>query len=198
MLVNNRLPPLEHLEEKGKSHGLLYSRPSVSEILKLQNSEETEERIMHKRDSYAPDYQKLYPGVIITPDVMRVLTNSDRKMKYCEFDLKTERARWNKKAQKVITVPAREDSLERLGEKNDPQLVSDWDALDNALVEREELERLKAALAQLPPDEWQLIDLLYYQGISQLEAGETLGVSQQAVSKRAKKILGKLRNLIKI
>ena len=42
---------------------------------------------MSKRDKYTPDYRKLYPGVEIAPDVLRVLTNSDRKMKYCEFDL---------------------------------------------------------------------------------------------------------------
>ena len=40
---------------------------------------------MSKRDKYAPDYNKLYPGVEITPEVKRVLTGSDRKMKYCEL-----------------------------------------------------------------------------------------------------------------
>ena len=50
---------------------------------------------MSKRDKYAPDYGKLYPGVQISPEVMRVLTGSDRKMKYCEYDLKTERLRKN-------------------------------------------------------------------------------------------------------
>ena len=37
---------------------------------------------MAKRDKYHPDYKKMYPGEDITPTVLSVLKQSDRKMKY--------------------------------------------------------------------------------------------------------------------
>lgn len=76
---------------------------------------------MSKRDKYAPDYSKLYPGVEISPEVRRVLTGSDRKMKYCEFDLKTEQVRKCRETGKRKIYPAREDSLDRLIDDNDEQ-----------------------------------------------------------------------------
>jgi len=54
---------------------------------------------------------------------------------------------------------------------------------------------LKAALAQLTETEKQLIDLFYRQEKSQPEIAEMLGITQQAISKRMKKILIKLRKL---
>ena len=73
---------------------------------------------MSRRDKYSPDYSKLYPGVQIAPEVMRVLTGSDRKMKYCEYDLKTERVRKNARTEAAIVYPAREDSLDRMSDEN--------------------------------------------------------------------------------
>ena len=36
---------------------------------------------MAKRDKYNPDYKELYPGEKISPEVLKVLKQSDRKMK---------------------------------------------------------------------------------------------------------------------
>ena len=99
---------------------------------------------MSKRDKYTPDYRKLYPGVEIAPEVLRVLTGSDRKMKYCEFDLKTERKRKDKRTKVVTVLPAKEDSLERLEESR--HYLSAGASLKLGLIERDELERLRNSL----------------------------------------------------
>ena len=153
---------------------------------------------MSKRDKYAPDYNKLYPGVEITPEVKRVLTGSDRKMKYCEFDLKTEQVRKCPKSGKAKVYPAREDSLDRLIDDNDEQYASPEPTSEEIVADQDELVRLRCALNQLTPDEWMLINSLYYQSMSEAETGSYLGISQQAVSKKARKIYRKLKKFMKL
>ena len=46
---------------------------------------------MPRHSAYNPDYESLYPGVEITPDVLHVFRTSDRKMRYMEHQLKTDR-----------------------------------------------------------------------------------------------------------
>ena len=65
---------------------------------------------MAKRDKYHPDYQKLYPGVDLDAEVMRVLMQSDRKMRYLEVDIK----RGKYLQDSAVFVSTREDSLDRL------------------------------------------------------------------------------------
>ena len=153
---------------------------------------------MSKRDKYTPDYHKLYPGVTITPTVMRVLTSSDRKMKYCEYDLKTERVRKNAKNNTVTVYPAREDSLDRLADEHDRQYALEEASPEESIADRDELNRLRLALRQLSPEEWTLINALYYQGLSEKDAGKCVGISQQGISKRLKRIYRKLKNFMEI
>ena len=39
---------------------------------------------MAKHDQYHIDYEKLYPGIGNRPEILKVLEQSDRKMKYME------------------------------------------------------------------------------------------------------------------
>lgn len=171
--------------------------PPVSEICPHQISE-MEDKTMPRWDKYAPDYSKLYPGVTITPSVKRVLTGSDRKMKYFERDLKTDRRRENKQTGEVKITPAREDSLDRLVEDNNQQYALTEMSPEDALVERDDVERLHCALRQLEPEEYALIDALYYQGIPQKTLAEQFGITQQGISKRIKKVHVKIKKFMKI
>ena len=153
---------------------------------------------MSKRDKYAPDYSKLYPGVEISPEVRRVLTGSDRKMKYCEFDLKTEQVRKCPKSGKAKVYPAREDSLDRLIDDNDEQYASQEPTPEEIVADQDELFRLRSALNQLTPKEWMLVNALYYRNMSEAEAGKFLGITQQAVSYRIKSICRKLKKIMRI
>ena len=97
---------------------------------------------MPRRDKYSPDYSKLYSGVHIAPEVMRVLTGSDRKMRYCEYDLKTERVRKNAKTKATMVYPAREDSLDRLSEENNRHYALEVDSPEELVAAQDEIIRL--------------------------------------------------------
>ena len=149
---------------------------------------------MSKRDKYTPDYRKLYPGVEIAPDVLRVLTGSDRKMKYCEFDLKTERKRKDKRTKVVTVLPAKEDSLERLEESQ--HYLSEGASLEQELIERDELERLHLALKRLEPEEQKLVQALFFEQKTERQYAKSLGISQKAVNKRWHKVRLKIKKLM--
>lgn len=67
------------------------------------------------------------------------------------------------------------------------------DAIHNVM-----LEKLKEARRGLPADEQLLLTLLYDEGQTMGEIGKTLGVSQQAISKRHNTIIKKLKEILKI
>jgi len=152
---------------------------------------------MSKRDQYAPDYHKLYPGVTLTPIVMHTLDQSDRKMQYFELDLKTERKRKNKRTKAVTVAPAREDSLDRLTENNEHQYLLEGASPEETLIERDELERLRCAIKRLEPEERELVQALFFEEKSERQYAESLGISQKAVNKRWHKVRMKIKNFMK-
>ena len=60
------------------------------------------------------------------------------------------------------------------------------------------LEKLRQSISKLNADERNLIYQHYFDEISEIKLGEIYGVSQQAISKRIKKIRIKIKNLMKI
>lgn len=60
------------------------------------------------------------------------------------------------------------------------------------------LEKLRQSISKLNADERELIYQHYFDEISEIKLGEIYGVSQQAISKRIKKIRIKIKNLMKI
>ena len=60
----------------------------------------------YRNDPYHPDYLKMYPCLKNRPDVLKVLTQSDRKMKYIEKDLKMILSVWIRRAMPSNTSPA--------------------------------------------------------------------------------------------
>ena len=60
------------------------------------------------------------------------------------------------------------------------------------------LDKLRCALTELPEEERTLLLQYYSAGMSECELSGIYGISQQAISKRVRKILVKLKNLIKI
>ena len=60
------------------------------------------------------------------------------------------------------------------------------------------LDKLRHALNKLSEEERTLLEQYYFAGVSECELSDIYGISQQAVSKRVRKILTKLKNLIKI
>ena len=62
-------------------------------------------------------------------------------------------------------------SAERFVEENEPQSLDDW-------------TRFHESVAALPDDERYVFEMLWYQGMSQLEIAESLGVSERTVRRR--------------
>ena len=60
------------------------------------------------------------------------------------------------------------------------------------------LDKLRHALNKLSEEERTLLEQYYFAGVSECELSVIHGISQQAVSKRVRKILAKLKKLIKI
>lgn len=60
------------------------------------------------------------------------------------------------------------------------------------------LDKLSQCISKLKTDEQELIHQHYFDEISEVKLGEMYGVSQQAISKRIKKIRLKIKNLMEI
>jgi RNA polymerase sigma-70 factor (ECF subfamily) len=64
-------------------------------------------------------------------------------------------------------------------------------------VAHDEAARVQRALAQLPDEQRQLIELAYFSGLSQSELAERLGIPLGTVKTRMRLGMSRLRNLLK-
>lgn len=144
---------------------------------------------------YRPDYGKLYPGEEIPPKVLEALKKSDRKMKYMEYDLKTERPVKDENGVLTGLLPGREDSLERLME-TDNQFMAAAPSPEQIVEERGESAELHRCLAILDADERSLITALFFDGVTVRKYAAISGVSKSKVDRDKKKVLEKLQNLL--
>ena len=152
---------------------------------------------MARRDKYYINYEKLYPGIEIPPEVLSVLRKGDRKEEYQEVDLKQERFVYDPETKTAHFIPGREDSYERLVEDEKRQFSNEDPTPEEHLMRSIENELLRQAVALLKEDERQLILLRFWQECSQSQVAELLGLSQQAVSYRERNILGKIKKFLK-
>lgn len=152
---------------------------------------------MARRDKYHINYEKLYPGIEIPPEVLSVLRKGDRKEEYQEMDLKQERFVYDPETKTAHFIPGREDSYERLVEDEKRQFSNEDPTPEEHLMRSIENELLRQAVALLKEDERQLILLRFWQECSQSQVAELLGLSQQAVSYRERNILGKIKKFLK-
>lgn len=86
------------------------------------------------------------------------------------------------------------DTEETLGEEMIPDL--DAPAVEATAVTRVMREALREALLQLSEAEYQLIQALYYENISERDYAAQLGLSQRGLNKRRHKALAKLKKIL--
>ena len=139
-----------------------------------------------------PDFRKMYPDA--SDEVIAVLRQTERKMQYQEYDLKTEHIRINQKNKTVTYVPSREDSLERLL-SIDKQFPADQSSVEDEIIRRMMYKQLYEALRLLAEDEWHLIVQLYFLEKTERDIAALEGVYHNAVHKRKLRILSKLKKL---
>ena len=137
--------------------------------------------------------------VQVTKEVYLTYYRSKRRERYFERDIKTESAVRDQDGNIIGYRPAKEDSLDRLmdaGEDYAEECESVEDAATNAVM----AGMLREAMLLLAEDERALIDALFFSnggcGMTEREYAELIGVAQQSVNERKRRILGKLKNIL--
>ena len=143
------------------------------------------------------EYEKMYPGVKITPEVLAALRASDRQMRRFENELKTERFEADNEKQVARFIPSREDSYERLVEEDRLQFADEEMSVEDAVEYREMIRYLYQALAQLEVAEQALICADFFLMKTEAECAKAAGISQPGYRKRRDRILRKLRKSLK-
>jgi len=133
--------------------------------------------------------------VEVTEEVYRVYYRSKRRDRYFERDIKIERAIYDENGFVIDYAPAKEDSLDRLiqvgADFSDEEIAPEDRAISNIMA-----ESLHKALDKLPAPDRRLIDVLFFQGMTERQAGKIFGLSQKGINKRKVKILAELRNFL--
>lgn len=140
-----------------------------------------------------PDFRKIYPEV--SEEIIAVLRTTERKMQYQEYDLKAERTYVSQENQSVTVIPSREDSYERLLEQA-VQFEEEVESVEETVLRSLQYEQLHKALSLLPENERDLIEMLYFQGLTERETAERIGVCRNAIHKRKNRILEKLKRFL--
>ena len=140
-----------------------------------------------------PNYRKMYPTA--SEEVIAVLRQSERRLHYLEYDLKVERFVLDETKQVAFFIPSREDSLERLIDA-DVQFVDEETNVEDMAIKTVMIELLKESLGLLNADELEMIQALFYQGLTEREYAKTVGIPQKTINDRKTRVLRKLKKLL--
>ena len=157
---------------------------------------------------YYPDYQKLYPGEMLSPELIKAVRKSDRERKRIEYDLKYGKPIYRNAVTGFVTDKddpdaiiadsgqPREVSLEVLfssGEKVDSNALDEYADPLSFVIRKERIDELYRCLATLAIDELRLIEALYWYRVTESEYAKRLGVRQTTINYRKHCILKKLK-----
>ena len=134
--------------------------------------------------------------IAVSDEVYEVYTKGERKDRYITVDLKTEKIKVNKKKETVTFIPSREDSLERLLEDNDQQYADESENVEEEAVKNIMVEKLESVMDKLSSDEYELIQALYFRGLSERKWSVQTDIPQRTINDRKKKILKKLKKFL--
>ena len=135
--------------------------------------------------------------VEVSEEVYQVYTQGDRKMRYFERDLKTERMILADDGTIQQIIPSQEDSLDRLMNDNALQFSDLSESVEDVVLRKLDEDALHRALESLGDDEFALIQALFYEGMTERAYAKELHVSQAAVHKKKQRILKKLKEILK-
>lgn len=132
----------------------------------------------------------------VSEEIYQVYMQGDRKMRYFETDLKTERTILAEDGTVQRIIPSREDSLDRLIDDNARQFSDAGESVEDAVLRKLAEDELHRALEKLTDEEYALVYALFFEGKTERAYAKELGVSQVAVHKKKQRILKKLKEII--
>ena len=132
----------------------------------------------------------------VSDEIYDAYKKGERKMRYFEIDLKTERYALSNDTQSICIIPSREDSLDRLRDENSYQFSANEESVENIVLRKFDVDKLHTALAMLTPEERALIQALFFEEKTERQYAEELGVYRNAIHVRKTKILKKLKKLL--
>ena len=105
--------------------------------------------------------------------------------------IKLEREEYNgnrKETRRHVSYSDDNDKKEALVDKTaNVEVIAEWN---------EDKEKLKTAISQLKPHQHELVQKIFYKGLSETEVARAMGVSQQAISKQLKVIYKNIKNFL--
>lgn len=114
---------------------------------------------------------------------------------YADFYREKERNRYLKKLDRengLLSI----DSFEKADDNSMGYLTQTAVDMAGEVIDQLLLDKLRECISLLSSEEQKLIHQHYYDEISEVELGREYGISQQAVSKRLKKVRERLKNLM--
>lgn len=129
----------------------------------------------------------------VTDEVYEVYTQGERKDRYFMEDLKIELIKIDNKRETVTIIPSREDSFDRLTDDNKEQFADESEAVEDIALRNVFLHK---AIATLSEEDQNLIFALYFKGYTERDYAKTCGVYRNAIHKRKRRILVKLKNIL--
>lgn len=133
----------------------------------------------------------------VSEEIYQVYMQGDRKMRYFETDLKTERTILAEDGTVQRVIPSREDSLERLMDDNARQFSDAGESVEDAVLRKMAEDELHWALEKLTDEEYALVYALFFEGKTERAYAKELGVAQVTVHKKKQRILKKLKEILK-
>lgn len=133
----------------------------------------------------------------VSEEVYQVYMQGNRKMRYFEKDLKTERTILAEDGTVQRVIPSREDSLDRLVDDNARQFSDAGESVEDAVLRKLAEDELHQALEKLTDEEHALVYALFFEGKTERTYAKELGVAQVTVHKKKQRILKKLKEILK-
>lgn len=157
------------------------------------NQKSEKEEIQMATMKRIPNYRKMYPTA--SEEVIEVLRQGERRLRYLEYDIKVERFVLDETKQVAFFIPSREDSLERLIEAEE-QFVDEETNVEDEAIKNVMIQNLRESIALLNASDVEMILALFYEGKSETEYATETGILQQTINYRKQVVLKKLKKLL--
>ena len=132
-------------------------------------------------------------GMVATDEnVRRVLRHFANKEEYFTKDLKEERFISNQESRVACFLPSREDSLDRLRDSGE-EFVCEQPSVEEQVVLKLSIEAL---FEHMSDREKRIVSLIFYQGKTEDEASEIMGMSRAAFRRERDAMLQRFRDYL--